>query len=312
MNFYRVITVVIFCYVTSAGETIAQFDPAQWPSKNLRFSGQGTLTDIFDSGLRPYRFPGLERTLLEIKHVRVTIVRRNAEMLPEFPAELIEVTPLQGGLLSSMELTRYKTTLDEARALMLPYLSKEGRSVQELDRYLAAVKADYLDYDGMGRGVEDFRVRWSDAGGPRYVAAFRKAFDATRPLIMFISIDWSQVRTPREGRSFYKEPIPPPPGYENVSMKAPLKFGPDSQADILLSQGKPIAGDRPPPDAVAASAPNLPSATPTPTVPPPLPANAVAQAPVVASERSAPLWPWVVGGILALIAIIAVVLKRRA
>ena len=144
------------CLFTLLNNSRAQYDPQQWPRITLRFSEVGTLKDLFDSGLRPYRFPRLERSSLEAKHARVTILQRNGQTLPEFPAEQITINPLQGGLLAGLEMTRYKTTLEEARALMLPYLTKGGRSAQELDRYLAAVNADYLDYDGMGRGVEDF------------------------------------------------------------------------------------------------------------------------------------------------------------
>jgi hypothetical protein len=189
--------------------SLAQFDPKEWPQVTLRFTEGGTLKDVFDAGLRPYRFPTLERSLLEVKHARVTILQRNGQPLLEFPAELVQIHPLQGGLLSSVEMTRYKTTLDESRVLILPYLPKGGRNAQELEHFLAAVKADYLDYNGMGTGLDNYAVRWNEEGGPRYVVAFRKAFDPVRPLILFLSIDWSQARTRREMRSFYKEPIPP-------------------------------------------------------------------------------------------------------
>lgn len=39
---------------------------------------------------------------------------------------------------------------------------------------------------------------------------------------------------------------------------------------------------------------------------------AVAESPVPTVERKAPVWPWVVGGILALVVIVALALKRRA
>jgi len=310
MNIHQAALLALGLLLNAPARSSAQYDPEKWPRINLRFSERGTLKDIFDCGLRPYRFPSLERSLLEIKHVRVTVICRNGEILPEIPAEVIEVTPLDGGILSSMELTRHKMSLDEARRVVLPYLSKGSRNTQELDQYLAAVKADYIGYNGMGRGVEDFAVQWSESGGPRYAVCFRKAFDPTRPLIMFISIDWSQVRTPREGRSFYKEPIPPPPGYENVSMQAPEKFGPDSQADILVSQGKPIAGDRPapepPPSETSTRATPIPAATPAHFSPTP----AVAKSPGVLVEREPLVWLWVIG-IAALLVLVALVLKRR-
>lgn len=195
------------------------------------------MKDIFDAGLRPYRFPTLEKSLLEVKHVRVTILQRNGHALPQYPAECIHIRPLSGGLLSSVEMTRYKTTLTEARDIILPYLAKGNRGADELDRFLAAVKADHLNYDDAGKGG-NFSVQWSEPGGPRYTVAFRKAFDPKRPLIFGMWISWSRVRTPRQLRSFYREPIPPPPGYEHVSMQAPKAFGPDSQAEISKSEKK--------------------------------------------------------------------------
>lgn len=308
---FNVAGAFVFSLFVSLSDSRAQYDPLQWPTITLRFSEAGTLKDVFDSGLKPYHFPTLERFLLEAKHARLTVLQRNGQSLPEFPAARITIKPLQGGLLSSLEMTRYKTTIEESRALILPYLPKGGRNAQDLDRYLAAVKADYLDYNGMGKGVEDFAVQWSESGGPRYAVCFRKAFDPTRPLIMFISINWSQVRTPRQSRSFYKEPIPPPPGYENESMQAPKKFGPDSQADILVSQGIPITGDRPapesPPSETSASAPPIPAATPARSSP----TLGLAKNPTLVFERKPPVWPWV-AGILALFGIVAFALKRRA
>lgn len=53
----------------------------------------------------------------------------------------------------------------------------------------------------------------------------------------------------------------------------------------------------------------VPTATPDVSLSPTVP---VAQSPATAIERKAPVWPWVVGGILALIVIVAVALKRRA
>lgn len=292
-------------------QSLAQFDPEKWPRVNVRFSEQGTLKDVFDSGLRPYHFPSLERTTLAAKHVRVTVVCRNGELLPELPAEFIKISPREGGVLSSMELTRCKTTLEEARGLMLPYLPKGNRTIHGLDRFLDAVKADYLDYNGMGRDMEDFAVQWSDAGGPRYIVAFRKAVDPIRPLIFYMTIDWSQTRTPKERRSFYKEPIPPPPGYEGVSMEAPEKFGPDSGTNILLSHGTPIAGDRPPtqvPQGFKAPAPAAPLSASIPAVSPPAPSGIEKRAVV---NRKSGAWLWLIG-VSTVTLIAALIWKRRA
>lgn len=304
----RLWIVCVYTMLAMVPDSAGQYDPKQWPQVSLSFSESGTLEDIFTAGIRPYRFPGLERSRLGAKHYRVTVKQRDGTILPEFPAEIIEITPLQGGMLSSLRMTRYKGTLDEARGFMLPYLSKEGRSAYELDRFLETVKADHLDYDGIGRGIDNFRVRWSDAGGPRYVVAFRKAFDPVRPLIFFMMIDWSQVRTPQQSRSFYKEPIPPPPGFEEISMQAPKKFGPDSQVDILLAQGKRITGDRLP----SSSKLNAPSKTDPTASPAPNrePTSRVSHTPAAKGSRQAAAWAAVVGTLVVLV-IATITLKRR-
>jgi hypothetical protein len=70
----------------------------------------------------------------------------------------------------------------------------------------------------------------------------------------------------------------------------------------------PRAPQATPVAATPSPATPVPSATPTAS---PQPATRVAQAPVTAVEHRTPVWPWVVG-ILALVVIVAVALKRRA
>lgn len=298
--------VVIVGLVFLSINSYAQHDQREWPSIELRFPQGGTLKDIFDAGLRPYRFPTLERSLLEAKHAQVTVIQQGGERLSGVPAERITIGVLQGGFLSSMEMIGHKATLRESRAMMLPYLSKGGQSTEELDRFLAAVEANFLDYDDTERGVDNFVLRWSESQGPRYSVTFRKAFDPNRPLIFFMSIDWSQVRTPRENRTFYKEPVPPPPGYENISMQAPPKFGPDSQADILASEGKLIASDKPfaPEPSAAAEAVKTIQDPKAPSLPGVLPEQ------TGTFSNSGPTRPMTIG-LLALLAFLLFTLVRR-
>lgn len=79
--------------------------------------------------------------------------------------------------------------------------------------------------------------------------------------------------------------------------------------ELLMAQNTSAAQPAATPSA-ATPVPSTPAPTAIPAAssPPPAP---VAQTPAVPTERRVPVWPWVVG-ILALIVIVALVLKRRA
>jgi hypothetical protein len=297
---------VFVTFIPSTG--ITQYNPQEWPRFTLSFSRQGTLKDVFDAGLRPYRFPSLEQSVLEAKHARITVVQQDGESLPEFDSALLEIDPLSNGLLYSIEMNTYKMSLDKARTLMLRWLYKGNRTAQQLENFLNAVKANYLDYDDPFRGMSDkFVTQWKDSSEVRYAIWFSNAFDPAQPLIFNLKIDWSRIRTPKESRSFYMQPIPPPPGYENVSMDAPKNFGPDSRVDILQAQGKPISGSRTPHPL------GTPILTPLPASPPIVSAtNPKPSVQLITSTQSSISYPWlVVLSIFILCVIIGVFLLLR-
>lgn len=112
-----------------------------------------------------------------------------------------------------------------------------------MDVFLKAVKDDHLDFDDPYRGRSDgFGIGWKEpgwskqGGGAHCGVGFRKTFSQKEPLRLYFSFSWESNRPLKDAKS-YSIPIPPPPGYEHVSMKAPEKFGPDSGADINRSKG---------------------------------------------------------------------------
>jgi hypothetical protein len=220
-----------------------EYDPAKWPATNLRLSQAGTLKDVFDSGLRPYRFPGLENSTLEVKHIRLVTRLASGKVLPEINAEWINIKMFDDGELAHMEGATPQLSLDQARIEMLKWLPYGNRPTVDLDNFLKAVKTDPLDFDDPYRGLPDgCAVRWKEpgwqeqGGGPQCTIWFRKTFSGIEPLKLYFKFSWGSNR-PSKMRTGYSIPIPPPPGYEHVSMKAPEKFGPDSGADINRSKG---------------------------------------------------------------------------
>lgn len=220
-----------------------EYDPAKWPEAHLKLSQAGTLKDVFDSGLRPYRFPGLENSTLEVKHVRLVTHLASGKVLPEINAEWLNIKMFNDGELSQIEGATPQLSLLEAKAEMLKWLPYGTRPTVDLDKYLKAVEADPLDFDDPFRGLPDGSdVGWKEpgwmtrGGGPQCGFWFRKTFSKAQPLKLYFIFSWGLNRKSKDAKS-YDIPIPPPPEYEHVSMKAPEKFGPDSGADINRSKG---------------------------------------------------------------------------
>jgi hypothetical protein len=220
-----------------------EYESAKWPISHLKLSQAATLKEVFDSGLRPYRFPGCETTTLEVKHLRLITHLRPEKILPEICVEWINISMFDDGQISQIEGTTPQLSLQDAKVEMMKWLSYGGRSEKDLDDYLKAVEADPLNFDDPYRGFSDgYGVGWKEpewsklGGGAHCGLGFRKTFSNAQPLALHFSFSWSSNRPLKDANS-YEIPIPPPPGYENVSMKAPEKFGPDSGVDINRSKG---------------------------------------------------------------------------
>lgn len=286
-------------------EVQVSYEPSDWPQYTLKLSTEGTLKDIFDAGIRPYRFPSLEKSSLGFKHARVTVELKSGEQLPAIDVDWGDISPLAGGLLSSVEMTSPDLTIQEAEIAMMPFLSKGGRTTEQLQKFLALAKSDPTNYDDPYRGDSNkFRIVWNEVEGPNYVVFFKKSFQSDKPVSIALKISFFPIRTPLQQRSFYDIPIPPPPGYENVSMDAPRNFGPDSAVEIARSKGLPITGDRPPEEyerqwrEANEKTRDLKPKTP-----------AVEEN--VRSSGSPAIWPWLIGILGLLIAAILLFRKKQ-
>ena len=217
--------------------------PAKWPEAHLKLSQAGTLKNLYDSSLRPYRFPGLEDSMLEVKHIRLVIHLASGKILPEIPTEWLNIKMFDDGELANIEGATPQMSLEKSRVEMLKWLNFGERSQTDLEVFLKAVKDDHLDFDDPYRGRSDgFGIGWKEpewskqGGGAHCGVGFRKTFSQEEPLRLYFSLSWESNRLLKDAKS-YSIPIPPPPEYEHVSMEAPEKFGPDSGADINRSKG---------------------------------------------------------------------------
>lgn len=286
-------------------------DKSDWPRVAIRLSPEGTLKDLFDSGLRPFRHPSLENSSLQVKHIKAIVVQPNGFKLPEYEAETIDISVYGDGTLGQMEFRKAASTPEESRAEMMRWIhlgQMPKRTEKELDEYLAAAKADPMNFSGLGKGfTHEFRIAWRDEHQIRYNLWFLDCANAGKPFAVSMTIGFPIRPRP----SFYSSPIPPPPGYEHVDMTAPKDFGPDSEP-IPSMEGWKMPDPKQPYTHIRSKV-IPPGHTSMPPLPEPRRSPIPVSTPSNNSSSSSTVWLWTLGALGMLIAALVVhsVRKRR-
>lgn len=296
----------------SATGAIRSADKSHWPRIEIRLSPEGTLKDLFDSGLKPFRHPSLENSLLRVKHIKAIVVQPNGSKLPEYLAETIDISMRSDGTLGQMEFRKAPSTPEESRAEMMRWIhfgQRPKRTEKELDEYLAAAKADPMNFSGLGKGfTHDFNISWRDEHQIGYTFWFLDCANAEKPFAVSMTIGFPS--RPRD--SYYSSPIPPPPGYEHVDMTAPKDFGPDSEPIPSMEGWKmPDYSNYPKMDIRSKIVP--PGHTTMPPLAEPRRSPTSVVLPPVISKPSFSVWFWILGvlGILIAALVVNSVRKRR-
>lgn len=291
-----------------------------WPVYEIRPRADANLKDIFDAGLRPYRFPSLEKTLLECKHFRARIVQPGGTSLPEFPAELARIDVEAQGFIAEIEFANVPMTLSESKQEMLKWIrfgTRPARTGADLESFLAAVKLDYRGYNFGPSAVDhDFSINWEDENRVVYGVWFQQARHPVTPLAVRMKIGFPL--TPIQAGTSYDIPIPPPPGYENVDMTAPRDFGPDSPPEDPEVERVRKAGVMPDYSMLPKEKIRSGILPPGHTTMPPLPPQRTTPEPPVTIPKPPPppassaAWMWWFGGlVLAVLAFIVSALRKR-
>jgi len=190
---------------------------------SLDFSKEHTLKGIFDAGMRPYREPHSERFQVGVEQVTAEIKLPSGMLVKEREWQSMRFTVVDDGRLTSAQMRSNPLTLEAARDAMLPLLSIEsGVSIQALDAFLEKVREEIFLYEG------EFHVGTGKKQNPMFLAAFSRTGLKNSPLALRVSLEW-RLDPPKAAKGFYKDPIPPPPGYEGVSMEKP-PFQAEAQA----------------------------------------------------------------------------------
>jgi hypothetical protein len=213
-----------------------------WPTYSLKLTRDGALAELFEAGLRPGYTSMAKNSQLDLKHARVTFILANGRPLPEFAAEYGRVSVTRSGL-SRLSLVSQPLSVVEAKATMgvwLPFFSeKRYKTEAQLDDFLRKVAADYSGYDdrNFGAAPEGFGGGWKDENGVGYGVRFQKAYNETLPVRIYLDVVWHYVRTDKEERAFYREPIPSPKGHEIPTLE---NWGPDSTSEMMYAKGIPF------------------------------------------------------------------------
>lgn len=214
--------------------------PEKWPQHSLRFSDPGMFVDVFDSGLKPYYFPGSEDSMLEVKHVRLSVTDAYGITYPELNCETIEIRPNQSGRIYDFQSISQPMTYEEARAVMTRWLPYINIAPAELEIFLENVRKKPTGYDDLNFGThkKGFGGGWTGKNQERYFVWFRKAYSYETPLCLGFRVDWSYSMSRMEQRNWHRAPIPAPAGYE--IQPRPKNFGPDDMYEMMHAKGIPF------------------------------------------------------------------------
>lgn len=228
-----------------------EYDPAKWPFVELTLSQSGTLTNIFDSGLRPYRHPGLETSTLQVKHFILSLKLGSGKKLPNIFCEFLNIRLFPNGELARLEGRAPAMMLNEARTELTRWAAydEKGLTTEQIEQFFRGVSGNSMSFVAMDERLARMgSVFWAEpgwgqvGGGPRCAATFVSVPSDTHPLVFSFVLSWGANRARMES-TIFDSPIPPPPGYEHVNMTAPASFGPDSMVGKLRAQGVKIGGD---------------------------------------------------------------------
>jgi hypothetical protein len=312
-------SVILIVATLCRADAVVSYNPKDWPSFTLKLSAEGTLKDVYDSGLRPWLSPGSETSFLSFKHARVTIQTHEGIVLPEFPVEYADIYCTPDGRLHSVEMSSPPQSFANARALILPWFPRIGKSEAQLDVFFKIVEENQIGYEDpdFGKAPDGFGGGWVDSGKTDYGIGLRNNKNPNLPFRVFFAVGWHGLRSVRDRHTMHKEPIKPPPGYENESMIPPKKWGPDSTLDKMraldLDTGEPPEavteqrrnGERPPLKSEASSSSPIPAAE-TKSVDSPAKTNSIAKL----ASKELLIWPWI-ACLIALVLTLWAVFKRR-
>jgi hypothetical protein len=221
----------LLCWVilmaVAAPPLIAQTDTNVY---RLNLRGRGTLTDVFESGLRPKQLSSSDtyHCFVDFKLIQFDL---GENITVTIPVELCDFKVFgTNQSLSEIRANTFPLTLDEARGWMSPICRTFGKSQAQLDAFLEKVGHGHRRFGWLGNEDEEgFGVGTPrpapESGRAAIVAGLRSYGGNTNtPVEIAVSVYWEPPRREFLGPLV---PLQPPKGYEQFSMAPERPYTPE-------------------------------------------------------------------------------------
>lgn len=179
----------------------------------INISSDYGLKDIFDSGLRPFRQPGFEQAQVRIEPTDVALNLYGEIEIPPMKWNTLRFNVIDDYRITDMLLISAPITLEQARSAIVPYVKFLNGASKDCDAFFKDVQEKGFFF------TREFHLSTLNSRRPSLMVSFNRTGINAKPLSLEINVDWHIEAKKRT--SFFEGPIPPPKGYETVSMDKP-------------------------------------------------------------------------------------------
>lgn len=222
---YRLLQ-IFTCFLCFNGGALA----SSWSHKTLYLDSGGDYVSLFNAELELYRFPSMEKTLLESKHIDLDLVLSGKATGSVFPTELLHAFVYEGGKLEHIELISRPLTVKEARELIVSFRLPKRLSIKEERAFFSSIENE----KNIGQTeISKLKLPFHSQGGGKELRTscwLEQRYASDTPIVARWNISWRRMRGYKE-KAHYDVPIPTPQGFEHIDLSAPDTFGPDSIID---------------------------------------------------------------------------------
>ena len=163
----------------------------------LRLTKDGNFREIFDSGLRPIMLGGRSNKSCYVKDVSISL-NIEGRVFPEVAAKRIDIDVLKNHLMDEVIVfVGEKMTVEEARYMAIKWGVDEN-------------SLGDINLENFGWSLVPKNNKW------RANAGFVSSYNEFKPLLFRLFISWKR---PFKEMEMHQGLLPPPPGYEHVSME---------------------------------------------------------------------------------------------
>jgi hypothetical protein len=171
--------------------------PCNLNAVELKLTENGNFSEVFDSGLRPIMLGGRSNKSCYVKDIEISL-NINGQVLPMVNAARIDIDVLKNHLMDEVVIfVGEKMSIEEARLLAIQWGVDEK-------------SFNAVNFENFGWSLVPNNEKW------RANASFVSSYNESKPVLFRLFISWKR---PLKDLVTHQGLLPPPPGYEHVSMQ---------------------------------------------------------------------------------------------